>query len=126
MRQEYAVLAERHTFGRRPKPRAAEQKPETALEKSQAPRVGHLRLARPARTDIAHTYSRFRSLLYPTQKKKAASPIFDYSCPYNGLDCISQRHDLHQNSFSESQELFRRVLWLDGILPGSRTLKPSC
>ena len=78
MRQEYAVLAERHIFGRRPKPRAAEQKPETALEKSQAPRVGHLRLARPARTDIAHTYSRFRSLLYPTQKKGGFTHILLY------------------------------------------------
>ena len=50
VRREFSVLAEvRHIFGRRPKPRAAKlfarvtiktsQKPETALEKSLAPRV---------------------------------------------------------------------------------------
>ena len=40
VRREFSVLAERQIFGRQPKPRAAEQKPETALEKSLAPRVG--------------------------------------------------------------------------------------
>ena len=39
VRREFSVLAEgRHIFGRRPKLRAA-KKPETALEKSLAPRV---------------------------------------------------------------------------------------
>ena len=45
LRREFSVLAERHIFGRRPKPRAAKHKPETALEKSLAPRVGDLRHA---------------------------------------------------------------------------------
>ena len=43
--RELSVLAERHIYGRRPKPRAAKQKPETALEKSLAPRVDDLRHA---------------------------------------------------------------------------------
>ena len=42
VRREFSVLAERHIFGRQPKPRAAEQKPETALQKSLVPRVGDL------------------------------------------------------------------------------------
>ena len=37
LRREFFVLAERHIFGRRPKPRAAKHKPETALEKSLHP-----------------------------------------------------------------------------------------
>ena len=45
LRRELSVLAERHIFGRRPKPRAAKHKPETALEKSLAPRVSDLRHA---------------------------------------------------------------------------------
>ena len=45
VRREFSVLAERHIFGRQPKPRATEQKPEIALEKSLAPRVGDLRQA---------------------------------------------------------------------------------
>ena len=45
VRREFSVLAERHIFGRQPEPRAAEQKPEIALEKSLAPRVGDLRQA---------------------------------------------------------------------------------
>ena len=54
LRREFSVLAEgRHVFGRRPKPRAAKlfarvtiktwQKPETAPEKSLAPRVENTR-----------------------------------------------------------------------------------
>ena len=50
MRREFSVLAERHIFGRRPKPRAATQKAETALGKSLAPRVGDIRHAQSLHT----------------------------------------------------------------------------
>ena len=54
VRREFSVLAERHIFGNRPKPRAATQKPETALEKSLAPRVGDLRHAQSLHTGRGH------------------------------------------------------------------------
>ena len=82
VRREFSVLAERHIFGCQPKPRAAEQKPKTALEVSgtQGGWLSTTRpiFARPARTDIANTYSRFRSLPYPTQKTGGLTHIWLY------------------------------------------------
>ena len=72
VRREFSVLAERHIFGRQPKPRAAELKPETALEKSLAPRVG----------DLPHVQSLHARLVH--SKYILSFPIITVSYTKNG------------------------------------------
>ena len=76
VRREFSVLNEgRHIFGRRPKPRAAItiknwQKPETALEKSLAPRVNDIRTylhmfasAKDSNKNGFDSYSRYKQCI---------------------------------------------------------------